>query len=61
VLALAKGESVTARDVHHAWAAWMAGIMPEHRSLIPFDALTPDCQSLDEPLLRGNPAGRAGD
>lgn len=33
VLAIAKGEDVTAEDVHAAWAAWMTGINPEHPAL----------------------------
>lgn len=47
VLALAKGESTTNRDVHDAWSAWMAGVRPEHHSLIPFEELKPHVQELD--------------
>jgi hypothetical protein len=51
VLALAKGEQTTAKDVHDAWAAWRNRTMPEHRSLIPFDALSPDVQAMDQPYV----------
>lgn len=49
VLALTKGQQVTLADVHHAWAAWRAATVPDHRSLIPFEELTPDVQGLDAP------------
>lgn len=48
VLALSKGEETTAKDVHDAWSAWMAGQFPEHRSLIPFDELSEDVQRYDD-------------
>jgi hypothetical protein len=52
VLALAKGESVDAADVHNAWAAWMADRDPDHRSLKPFWQLDSETQKSDEPFVR---------
>lgn len=49
VLALAKGEAVTDRDVHDAWSAWASKYTPFHPSLIPFDELSEHVQSLDAP------------
>jgi hypothetical protein len=51
VLALAKGEDVDLADVHDAWAAWMSGRDPGHRSLIPFAELPTAVQSGDQPYL----------
>jgi hypothetical protein len=51
VLALAKGDSVVLEDVHDAWAAWMSGRDPNHRSLIPFAELPAEVQSADRPYL----------
>lgn len=51
VLALAMGEDVQLADVHDAWAAWMSGRDPGHRSLIPFAELPAAVQSGDEPYL----------
>jgi hypothetical protein len=47
LLALVKGAHVTNRDVHDAWSAWCHTTRPDHRSLIPFDELTPEAQALD--------------
>lgn len=49
VLALSRGTDTTLVDVHNAWAAWMAGIHPDHRSLIPFYELEPKVRELDIP------------
>ncbi len=51
VLALAKGEDVMLEDVHDAWAAWMSGYDPDHRSLIPFPELSGEVQRSDRPYL----------
>lgn len=48
LLALSKGEEVTARDVHDAWAVWMTGEEPDHPSIQPFDQLTPEKQEEDD-------------
>jgi hypothetical protein len=48
VLSFAKGKATTAEDVHDAWAAWMAGQYPEHRSLKPFGDLDADVQRMDD-------------
>lgn len=52
LLVRAKGEAVTAEDVHDAWSAWMAERDPEHRSIRPFSELDPATQAADEPYLR---------
>jgi hypothetical protein len=51
VLCLAKGEATTLEDVHDAWAAWRSGNLANHRSLVPFDQLTPAVQALDQPYV----------
>ena len=51
VLALAKGEDVTAADVHNAWAAWKLDHDAEHASLLPFDELDRATQATDEPYV----------
>jgi hypothetical protein len=51
VLALAKGEHVVLEDVHDAWAAWMSGQDPRHRSLLPFPELPAETQRCDQPYL----------
>jgi hypothetical protein len=51
VLALVKGEDTGLEDVHDAWAAWMAGHDPAHRSLKPFDQLSAEVQASDQPYL----------
>lgn len=52
VLALAKGNSTTAEDVHDAWSAWMASIDPTHPSLVPFSELDPSVAKNDLPYLQ---------
>ncbi|MGH2712306.1 MAG: DUF7701 domain-containing protein [Thermoleophilaceae bacterium] len=51
LLALAKGRSVDAEDVHNAWAAWIQDRDPDHRSLKPFEELDPETQASDEPFV----------
>lgn len=51
VLALAKGEQATAKDVHDAWVAWANTYRPGHRSAVPFEALTVAVQALDQPYV----------
>lgn len=48
VLLLAKGDVVTASDVHDAWSAWMAAINPGHASLVPFEELLAHDQRQDD-------------
>ena len=52
LLLLAKGEDVDATDVHNAWVAWMAGHDAAHESLMPFEALSDDVASEDEPYVK---------
>lgn len=49
LLVLVAGPSTTFQDVHDAWAVWRNQTDPEHRSLKPFDELTPEVQELDSP------------
>lgn len=51
LLALAKGRSVDAADVHNAWTAWMQERDPRHRSIKPFEELDPETQASDEPFV----------
>jgi hypothetical protein len=51
VLMRAKGESVTAEDVHDAWSAWTLTRDPSHEALVPFDTLTPEKQAQDMPYV----------
>jgi hypothetical protein len=51
LLALAKGRSVSAADVHNAWTAWMQERNPHHRSIRPFAELDPETQASDEPFV----------
>ena len=50
-LALTTGTDTTRENVHDAWAVWKEEIDPAHRSLIPFEELTPDVQALDQPYV----------
>lgn len=47
LLALVRRMEVTPRDAHDAWAMWVYHVNPLHRSLVPFDELTPEVQALD--------------
>jgi hypothetical protein len=51
VLLLAKGEEVTAEDVHNAWAAWASDHDPESRNLLPFKELSIRSQRKDDPYV----------
>jgi hypothetical protein len=51
LLALAKGEAVTRKDVHDAWSAWCANDRPDHRSLVTFDQLSEEVQAMDQPYV----------
>lgn len=50
LLALVKGRSVDAADVHNAWAAWMNEYDPGHRSLKPFEELDAETRAADAPF-----------
>ena len=47
LLAFVKGKETTLKDVHDAWSIWRNNTKPEHKSLIPFEELTPEIQELD--------------
>jgi hypothetical protein len=51
VLAMAKGDRVVLEDVHDAWAAWMSGQDPTHKSLKPLRELPAEIQHSDQPYL----------
>ncbi|MEU5942756.1 hypothetical protein ABZ807_27100 [Micromonospora sp. NPDC047548] len=51
VLLRAKGETVTAPDVHDAWVAWMHIRGVSHDSSIPFDDLDEETQDEDSPFV----------
>ena len=48
LLVLSRGTTTQKCDVHDAWAVWRTKTNPEHKSLIPFEELTPEVQELDE-------------
>lgn len=48
LLVFVKGEDVTLEDVHDAWSIWKNKIRSDHRSLVPFDELTPEIQNYDQ-------------
>lgn len=51
LLTVAKGDSVTAGDVHDAWALWMQEVDPGHEAIKPFDQLSRETQAQDEPFV----------
>lgn len=51
LLAHTKGVNTTLKDVHEAWALWKTDFDPDHRSLIPFEELSPEVQELDRPYM----------
>jgi hypothetical protein len=48
VLLLAKGQDVTAEDVHNAWAAWASEHESDSRHLLPFKELSLSVQRKDD-------------
>lgn len=58
LLVLVKGEDVTLKDVHDAWSVninltWDVAQYGPHRSLIPFDELSPEVQAKDQNYVDG--------
>ncbi|MEV0220839.1 hypothetical protein [Streptomyces sp. NPDC050704] len=49
LLALVQGPNVRLADIHDAWAIWRSRTRPDHRSIVPFNDLTPEVQALDQP------------
>ena len=47
VLVLAKGQQVTAEDVHNAWSAWASEHALQNQNIIPFKELSSHTQSKD--------------
>lgn len=52
LLARSKGATVTAADVHDAWAVWALQAKPDHPAVVPFEELTAETQAKDEPFAR---------
>jgi hypothetical protein len=52
VLLRAKGEAVSAEDVHDAWTAWKEIRGEAHPSAIPFAELPATVQAQDEPFVQ---------
>ena len=50
IVVLSVGEETSARDVHNAWAAWMAAVDRNHKSLVPFESLDRATAMSDEPF-----------
>ena len=48
LLVLRKGVDTTGEDVHDAWAIWRSRTRSDHPAIIPFEALHPDTQRLDD-------------
>lgn len=66
LLVAAKGEETSLRDVHDAWATWMALRGIEHESAIPFEELSSAVQAEDQPFVDAirrvaTATGRRGD
>lgn len=51
VLALAKGRSVDAEDVHDVWSAWMSERDPANPDIRPFAELDEANRRADEPFV----------
>lgn len=56
LLVLVKGQNVTLKDVHDAWAVninqtWNHAEYGNHRSLIPFDRLSAEIQAKDQAFV----------
>jgi hypothetical protein len=53
LLALVRGEDVTAANVHDAWSTWMLGRGEgDHESIVPFPTLDDEAQEQDDPFVR---------
>ncbi|MEU4574991.1 hypothetical protein ACBI99_30005 [Nonomuraea sp. ATR24] len=59
VLLRAKGEAVSAEDVHDAWSAWMSTRDPGHPALVPYADLPPATRAADEPYAEAIRAAAA--
>jgi hypothetical protein len=51
VLLLAKGEDVTAEDVHNAWSVWMQHRDPRNQSIKPFEKLDESVKRMDNSFV----------
>lgn len=52
VLLLAKGQDVSAEDVHNAWTVWMTSKGETHPAMIPYAELATATQAEDEVFVR---------
>lgn len=50
-LVFSRGAKTSLEDVHDAWAIWKNRIKPDHKSLIPFEDLSPEVQELDRKYM----------
>lgn len=48
VLLEARGQDVTAQDVHNAWVAWMLEHDPSHPAVVPYEELPAHIAAQDE-------------
>lgn len=51
LLALTKGERVSAEDVHDAWTTWMSQRGEIHESMVPFEHLAEPVKRQDDPFV----------
>lgn len=52
LLALVRGNDVTAANVHDAWSTWMLGRGEgDHESIVPFVALDDEARQQDDPFV----------
>lgn len=51
LLVFTKGDECNLYDIHDAWSIWQNNTKPDHKSLIPFDELTPEIQELDREYM----------
>ena len=51
LLALAKGQDVTGKDVHDAWAVWQSVTGTDHESLKPYGDLSASVKAEDSPFM----------
>lgn len=51
LLVITLGEDTTLADIHDAWAVEKNIKMPEHKSIILFEDLTPEVQELDRKYM----------
>ena len=48
LLVLVKAHGVTWQDVHDAWSVWRTKTDSQHKSIVPFEALSEEVQRMDK-------------